>query len=1118
MKQFLFIILTFSLSFSLWSQMNDSFDDGDFTNNPTWTGNTTDFIVNTNHELQLNASGAGQSYLVTPHNLTQLEDMEWRFKIKYAFPPSNQNKGETYLTAVNADLSTNPDGIFIHIGETGTNDPIQLFERNGGVETLILSSTSGIVANAFDINVKIIYRNNGDWELYTDLTGGTNFLLDVSANYSASILGLYLGMDLTYTLGNITKFYYDDFYAGPIIVDNIPPNILSAAATSNNTLEVIFNEPIDQVTGELITNYSVSSGIGNPTSVIQDGGNPQKFTLTFASNFTIGTPYTLTAENVEDLAGNAMTSQNTTFTYFEAQTPVFGDIVINEFMPKPTPTIGLPDVQFVELYNRSNKYFNLNGWKLSDNNSSGTIQNVWLSPGEYLILVPTSGLTSYPTATNVTNWAQLNIAGDEIHLTSDLGVVVDELTYTNAWYQDEIKKNGGWSIERINPETPCSTADNWRASDDPNGGTPGIQNSIYNNTPDTQKPTVINREVTLPSTLTFTFSERVDSLSLVNAVFASNPSLTINTRVISGAYPTSFSILFNEVINDGILYEYTLENFYDCSGNANSDTGTFVLPQIPDFGDVIINEFMVKPSPSFGLPEIQYVELYNRSNKYLNVNTWLLKDNSSYGKIQNGWLYPGEYLVLVPTGGKADYPNATEVTSWAQLNITGDEIHLMRSDSLILDELTYTDAWYKNDLKKSGGWSIERINPELPCSTSDNWAASYYYMGGTPGAQNSIYNNTPDTQMPTVLNSFAESPNLLTITFSEGMDRNSLENITFSSTSQLSIDSIILNGNYPTEITIIFNETLVDGVVYNFSIQNFSDCSGNSGDYTGTFVIPQKPEKGDILINEILFNPLTGGSDFIEVYNTSTKYINLKDFMLANYKDGGIANVKQVGYNYLLNPHDYAVFTKDSNFQIMNYPVAVPGKFVKIDLPSYNNDSSTVYLIYNDTVLDKVSYQEKWHFALLQDKKGVSLERLSAELPSNSSANWHSASETIGFATPGRKNSQFTQTTGNGVLTLSSQTFSPDEDGFEDVLLITYEVDSPDLTGNMVIYDDKGRKVRVLMENHLLGAEGTIQWDGLKDDGRKAVIGPYIILFEIFDLNAAKLQTIRKVVTVAGRL
>ena len=264
---------------------------------------------------------------------------------------------------------------------------------------------------------------------------------------------------------------------------------------------------------------------------------------------------------------------------------------------------------------------------------------------------------------------------------------------------------------------------------------------------------------------------------------------------------------------------------------------------------------------------------------------------------------------------------------------------------------------------------------------------------------------------------------------------------------------------------------------------------------------------------------MTSGSDFVELYNRSDKYIDLNGWELANYDDDTISNNKIIDVNYIIAPDDYVVVTTDSNFQIANYPFAQPGNFIQIEsLPSYTNDSSTVYLVFFNEVIDKVAYNSDWHFKLLQSDKGVSLERFDASEPSNDENNWHSASETVGFATPGIKNSQAASPNSGGTISLSSNSFSPDNDGFQDALLITYEVDQPTMLGDMTVYDDMGRKVRTLLSSHLLGERGVIKWDGLRDDDNKASIGPYIILFEALNTDTGEKIAVRKVVTVAGQL
>ncbi|MCB0784182.1 MAG: hypothetical protein KDC02_08185, partial [Flavobacteriales bacterium] len=86
----------------------------------------------------------------------------------------------------------------------------------------------------------------------------------------------------------------------------------------------------------------------------------------------------------------------------------------------------------------------------------------------------------------------LNNSGDPLVLTDDNGTTIDAVTYDLSWYNDAVKDDGGWTLEQIDPTTPCSGAANWTASNAGAGGTPGAQNSVYAIVPDSDPPVLVS--------------------------------------------------------------------------------------------------------------------------------------------------------------------------------------------------------------------------------------------------------------------------------------------------------------------------------------------------------------------------------------------------------------------------------------------------------------------------------------------------------------------------------------------------------------------------------------------------------------------------------------------------
>ena len=621
------------------------------------------------------------------------------------------------------------------------------------------------------------------------------------------------------------------------------------------------------------------------------------------------------------------------------------------------------------------------------------------------------------------------------------------------------------------------------------------------------------------------FNEAVTSLSAENTNnYDILPFQSAATAVIDLINPALVHITPLSPLQNGVSYTLLASSISDLAGNTAMNNQSvqfqYLVADSVVIGDVIISEFFADPTPVIGLPEIEYVEIYNKSSKFFNLQGWKIGDASSEGTIGAAWLLPGEYKILTATANVPLFTlsSAVGTTSFPSLNNAGDDVVLKNNTGLILDKLSYTDDWYQDEIKRDGGFSLELINPNDPCSDQDNWIASNSSSGGTPGLINSVYDVSIDMEGPEIDLVLALAPNYLEFYFNEGMDSSSLALCTLTFDPSLTVQNKYIQGAYPSMMTIQLNENIMPSQLYNYTINPISDCWLNSIGWNGEFILPELPQKGDVIINEILQNPKNGGQDWVELYNNSNKVINLKDWLFANFDDDTISNFKSISSNYLLKPNDFVVLGKDSSFVKQTYPFSVPGKFLYCELPSYDNDSSTVYIIYNSEVIDQVSYLDTWHFKLLDNTDGVSLERIDPNGLSSSSFNWHSAAESIGFASPGRKNSQYLPALTNGNFNLSSELISPDNDGYQDVVQLNYQMSEAGMLGKVTIYDDRGRLIRTICSNELLGTEGTLSWDGLTDNFVKASIGVYVLFFEAFSTNGSLFFAQRKAITVAGKL
>lgn len=737
------------------AQFTDNFTDGDFSNNPTWIGNTADWTVNTSFQLQSNNTVANSGfYLSTPS--TQATTAQWEFFCQLTFNTSSANYVDVFLTASASDLTLNSTtGYFVRLG--GTDDEICLFRKDGATVTKIIDGVNGVLNTSNNsVYIKVFRTAGNQWNLVRNHNSSGNVVEGVvtDATYSSSaFFGVLVRQS---TASFFQRHFFDDIIVQDYVPDTTPPQIQSVTATSTTTADVLFNEPVELASSQDISNYSVNNGIGSPVSAVRDGSNISLVHLTFTGSFPVRTVLQMTVSNVKDLSDNILTNGTANFSLF---VPFQYDVVINELMADQTPIVGLPDAEWIELRNNSPFDINLQGWRLSKPSAlSGPMPNYLLRADSFVIVCTGSAvaaLSAFGPVISVTSFPSLSNAGDLIILTAPSGNTIHAVNYSDAWYQNDLKKEGGWTLEMIDARNPCAGISNWKASVDPSGGTPGRKNSIDASNPDNVSPKLLRAYATDSVTVTLVFDEPMDStraLSPANYVISDGIGSPLSVRPVAP--------LFNQVsLNLAIalarnrVYTVTASTSTDCAGNpiGSVNTARVGLAERIDSFDIVINEILFNPRPTSN----DYVELYNRSNKILSLKNLSIANRNTAGSVSSinqlstddYLLFPHEFIVvtnskaLVLTDYVATNPDAfIELSSMPSYSDADGNVIILNEQGIIVDQLSYTDKWHFKLITNREGVALERIDYHAPTQNQDNWLSAASSVGyGTPTYKNSQF-------------------------------------------------------------------------------------------------------------------------------------------------------------------------------------------------------------------------------------------------------------------------------------------------------------------------------------------------------------------------------------------
>ena len=733
------------------AQIVDDFSDGDFISDPRWTGTDSLFVVNTNKQLQLNDNAAGNAWLFCENDISDSVfdgAFEWHFWLREAFSPSTKNYSDIYLC----------DNYFIRFGEAGSDDVVDLQRVSNGTSVSVCRGTDTFIASSFSAFFKVTRDAQGTWKVFVDKTGSDGYTLEAEGVDNTYEPSGQFGIMITYSASNAQKVYFDDVYAGALIIDTEPPHLNEVTVLYYNKLQLDFDEPVDEVFALDANNYSVDHQIGHPMYAEYNGTNYSSIIISYSKTIEENVDYLLTINKIQDVSGNLAEDIRFMFNHYKIHD---NDIVINEIMADPEPCVGLPAYEYIELYNATNHAINLKDWSITIGNTEKIItQDIDIQADSFLILCKEEAipfLSEYGECVGFTTFSIPN-SGSLISLFEFHKFLVNNVRFDQSCYRDKDKSDGGWSLEQIDPHSPCLETENWRASTCNLGGTPGKTNSVDAEiivAPDIDYVSVLSS-----NSIEIFFNQKMMSSSLANVdnyiitEFESHPYLSIPSEDSQ----KSVTLVFQQDFADNRFYNISVLNSENCMGVPVLDgcNHAFGLPGRAVWGDVVINEILFDPIS----PAADYVEIYNKSDKALNISDLQLgiiktsfpnPPDTTIKAIttEQRQLLPDQYLLLTTTPETigVQYECSTKsffgMSSFPSYPNSGATVVLFFNDTII-DCMSYSDDSHYPLLAETKGVALERVSPYISSADPENWHSAAAPLYGTPGYQNSVFVDSQD--------------------------------------------------------------------------------------------------------------------------------------------------------------------------------------------------------------------------------------------------------------------------------------------------------------------------------------------------------------------------------------
>jgi len=937
----------------------------------------------------------------------------WSFRIRHGYDPSSSNNWSVFLMSNSPPSGMLPDGTVkgyaIGVNLTGYDDTLRLWKSTGSgllpvVNCRINWQTEIGVSSGVVLDIE--RSAAGHWTVKV-FRNDLSLIRSSEGNDSEIEVTSWFGILYRYSSTRDRLLWIDDISVnGTFYCDSIAPSVKGFKICGRNRLSLYLDEKPDSAFLKPV-NFTLNGTEIKPVSVVQS--DEAGYILTFKDDFVNKDNNRLTINSICDKYRNCRSNVILEFTPVWAET---ADVIISEIMADPLPAVALPEKEYLEITNRSEYSLNLKNWSLSSGIQNVLLPEILLAPLERRILClsqDTVLFKKYGKVTGLKQFPSLNDEGKTIWLTDSLGVFIHGVEYSSDWYCDVLKSEGGWSLEMKDIRFPFSYEGNWTASSSRIGGSPGVVNSVSSENPDTSFYGIMNVFPEDSNRISVRFSEPVVSLadSISEVMINGLPLIEILPR---DPLFREFTLISQSPMAQKEVYKLV------CSGNIKDFAGNIIKRGDFEFGitepasenDILFNELLFNPFPG----EPDYIEFYNNSDKIIDVSCLQLVAVDDVTGVPSGLIkvtqekrcfMPWSYYAITTDRKKiSDRYSSGENDKIFEIaalpSMPDDRGHLLLYNRELdkIDEVFYNDSLHNSELADNEGVALGKISPENQSEAAQNWKSASENTGwGTPGS----LNFEKDTLGPDIIGFTISGRNSVKIELSEepAADFLSLTNCSLNEEKTHPVSVIKESGLI---FRFMFEKFLKNKNVNYLTISKLCDKSGNcSGDTVLDFT-PVWAETGDIIITELMADPVPAVSlpavEYLEIKNRSQFPLNLENWQLVS---GGQFTffpgvTMQPGEMRIITSVQDTISFKDT------------GKVTGLRQFPALTDEGKMLCLYDTSglLIHGIEYSDDWFGSELKSQGGWSLELIDDSFPFYYEGNW-TASVSGKGGTPGYANS-----------------------------------------------------------------------------------------------------------------